>query len=66
MARQMTNNSASPHRHGFTTSFELYRFFRQLMIKTENIKDLLRALEVNTLSAMEVLLKLQELKLLMR
>jgi hypothetical protein len=41
-------------------------FFQPVDDKTEYIKDLLRALEVNTLSAMEVLLKLQKLKLLMR
>jgi len=41
-------------------------FFQPVDDKTEKLKDQLRALDINTLSPVEALLKPQELKLLMK
>jgi DNA mismatch repair protein MutS len=43
-----------------------YNLFQPVDDKTEKLKDQLRSLDINTLSPVEALLKLQELKLLMK
>jgi DNA mismatch repair protein MutS len=43
-----------------------YNLFQPLDEKTEKLKEILKSLDINTLSPVEALLKLQELKLLLK